>query len=84
LSTTLCVPPAGYTIGVCYNGDGTYSVVKDVKEGDVDWESGEGVRMGGRLSERDGSLLLEGFVGDRLISANIAVVNDSLHIFTPV
>ncbi|CAI8019501.1 Methylcrotonoyl-CoA carboxylase subunit alpha, mitochondrial, partial [Geodia barretti] len=56
-----------YTVGVCYNGDGTYSVVKDVKEGDADWESGEGVRVGGRLSERGGSLLLEGFVGDRLV-----------------
>ena len=58
--------------------------ITPLQEGDVDWESGAGVRVGGRLSERGGSLLLEGFVGDRLVSANIAVVNDSLHIFTPV
>ena len=48
------------------------------------WEDGDGVRVGGSVREKDGSLLLEGFVGERLITANITTVNDSLHIFTQV
>ena len=50
----------------------------------MSWESGEGVRVGGRVSEKEGSLSLQGFVGEKLVSANIAVVNDFLHIFTQV
>ena len=50
----------------------------------MSWERREGVKVGGRVSEKDGRLSLEGFVGEKLVSANIAVVNDSLHIFTQV
>ena len=50
----------------------------------MSWERREGVKVGGRVSEKDGHLSLEGFVGEKLVSANIAVVNDSLHIFTQV
>lgn len=58
--------------------------VTHVQVGEVEWEGREGVRVGGTVKEREGSLRLEGFVGEKLVSANIAIVNDSLHIFTQV
>ena len=42
------------------------------------------MRAGGHIRERDGALALEGFIGDRLVAANIAAVNNSIHIFTQV
>ena len=58
-----------------------------LQEGDYEWgeaEEGGGVRVGGHITERDGVLVLEGFIGDRLVTANIAAVNNSIHIFTQV
>ena len=55
-----------------------------VQEGDYSWGEGEGVKVGGRIREREGALVLEGFIGDRQISANIAAVDSSLYIFTKV
>ena len=63
-----------------YGGGHLLCLFQDLDNG---WE-GEGVRAGGHITEREGKLVLEGFVGDRLISANVAVVDNYLHIFMQV
>ena len=38
----------------------------------------------GHIKKKDGILVMEGFIDDRLINANVAAVDNSLHIFTQV
>ena len=61
--------------------------VSAIQEGDYSWQGegeGRGVRVGGHIRERNDALVLEGFIGNRQVSTNIAVVDNSLSIFTPV
>ena len=58
-----------------------------MQEGDHSWgEEGEGrgMRVSGHIRVRNDALVLEGFVGDRQVSSSIAVVDNSLSIFTQV
>ena len=56
-----------------------------IQEGDYSWgDEGEETTAGGHIRERDGSLVLEGYIADRQVTANVAAVDNSLHIFTQV
>ena len=42
------------------------------------------VEANGRLREEGGVMILRGYVGQRQVTANVAMVGDSLHVFTVV
>ena len=42
------------------------------------------VEANGRLREEGGVMVLRGYVGQRQVTANVAMVGDSLHVFTVV
>ena len=63
----------------CINGG-----ITGPQEGDYSWSEGKGMEARGHISERDGTLVLEGYIGNRRISANLRPTEDALHIFTLV
>lgn len=77
----LCVFPPEFTVNASYRGQGQYLL--SVKEGggmsavgQLEWEGqGGGARQ---------SLKLRGTIGDRQVLADVAVVEDTIHIFTRV
>ena len=44
----------------------------------------EPVEASGSLREEGGVMVLRGYVGQRQVAANVAMVGDSLHVFTVV
>ena len=44
----------------------------------------EPVEASAKLKEEGGVMVLHGYVGERQVAANVAVVGDSLHVFTVV
>ena len=59
-----------------YQGDGSYSFSCGSDQ--------EPVGASGRLKEEGGVLVLRGYVGQRQVAANVAMIGDSLHVFTVV
>lgn len=59
-----------------YHGDGSYSFSCGLDQ--------EPVGASGRLKEEGGVLVLCGYVGQRQVAANVAMIGDSLHMFTVV
>lgn len=80
-----------FEVDVTYNGTGSYTLSspspspsstgeepEDGTESIPSWS----VSASGRLSREGGSLVLSGFVGEEGVRANVAVIDDTLHIFT--
>ena len=82
-----------FEVDVTYNGTGSYTLSSpspspsstgDEPEDGTESVPSWSVSASGRLSREGGSLVLSGFVGEERVRANLAVIDDTLHIFTAV